>query len=244
MTGTTAQASAPATAQSASASSTASTPDPTTVLTGDASTAKPADGTQPAAAAATAKAGEAKTGDDGKGGEPSKTKAPETYKFEFSDPTVKVDDATLAAFTPVLQKHNVTQEQAQELANVLAVQNKAQTDAYTKKLEDETFATEQAGLMLAAQRDKWAAALKSDKDIGGTNYETNVKAMQRAIARFGDPALKTLLEQTGLGNHPALARFCLKAGLTISEDKVLDGGNSGGGSRKSNEEVFYGGQSA
>lgn len=244
MTGSTAQPSGNAPASTASAgSSSSSTPEPTTVLTGDASTVKPDEAAAAAAAtaaAAAAKAAEGKTGDEGKDGDAGKAKAPETYKFEFADPAVTVDQATLDAFTPVLKKHNVTQEQAQELANVMATQQQAATEAYTKKLEDPAFATEQAGLVLASHRDKWAAALKSDKDIGGANYDKNVKAMQRAIARFGDPELKTLLEQTGLGNHPALARAFLKAGLTISEDNPVPGAGSGAGGRKSNEDVFYG----
>lgn len=225
----------------------ASAPDQSTVL-GTETPAKPDDGKGGAAAAAGASAdgkpaGDGKTGDDGKAA--AAGKAPDTYKFEFKDPAVQVDQATLEAFSPVLKKHGVTQEQAQEMADVLATQQKAATDAFTKQLgEDETFAVEQVGNMLAQQRDKWAGALKSDKDIGGQNYETNVKAMQRAIARFGSPELKQLLNGTGLGNHPALAKFCLQVGLKISEDAVVPAGGGGGGARKSNEDVFYGDKSA
>lgn len=246
MTGSTAQPTAQAPAQSGGdGSSTASaTEKPTTVLGGDPAT-KPDDGkggAAAAAAAATAKPGEQKpAGDDGKGA--AAAKAPDKYEFKFEDPAVQVDTATLDAFSPVLKKHNVTQEQAQELANVLATQQKAQTEAFTKQLEDETFAVEQVGHMFAQQRDKWAAALKADKDIGGKNYDTNVKSMQRALARFGSPELKQLLENTGLGNHPALAKFCLQVGQKISEDTVIPAGGGGGG-RKSTEDVLYGDKSA
>jgi hypothetical protein len=34
-----------------------------------------------------------------------------------------------------------------------------------------------------------------------------------------------MLNQTGLGNHPEVVRFCAKAGRAVSEDKVVTGGN-------------------
>lgn len=185
--------------------------------------------------------GDAKPGEGGKPPE-SAAKAPDKYEFKFADGVV-VDTVALEAYTPAMRDLNLTQEQAQKLANVYAEQTAKQAEAFAKQLEDPAFALQQASLALSAQRDKWAAAVKSDKDLGGTNLDANMQVMQRAIARFGSPELKQLLNATGLGNHPELARFCLKVGQAISEDNP-SAGQAGGGARKTNEDVFYPPQSA
>ncbi|HXH24036.1 MAG TPA: hypothetical protein VNI78_02230 [Vicinamibacterales bacterium] len=242
MTGTTATPSGQAPSQPASTQSSASAPDPSTVLGGGdpAASAKPNGESGNPADQSVAKEGDQKPGE--KDGKTVESKAPEKYDFKFADGVV-VDTAALEAFTPILRESNLTQEQAQKLADVYAAQIERQNTEFAKKLESEEFAVETAASMLAPHRDKWAETLKNDKEIGGKNFEANVQAMQKAIARFGSPALKQLLNVTGLGNHPELARFCLKVGQAISEDNPLPANNTGGG-RKANEDVFYGGASA
>jgi hypothetical protein len=173
---------------------------------------------------------------------PVVTGAPEKYEFKFA-PDVVVDTAALEAFTPVLKGLNLTQDQAQQLVDIYAAQTQAQSTAFGAKLQDPAFAVEQAGLMLANHRDTWASAIKADKDIGGANFDANVQTAQRALARFGSPELKGLLETTGLGNHPALVRAFVQIGKQIRED-TPDYGSLNGGARKSNAEVFYGGNPA
>ena len=71
-----------------------------------------------------------------------------------------------------------------------------------------------------AQQKAWEAELRADKDMGGQAFEANVSVARRAIERFGSPALKQLLNDTGLGNHPELARFALRVGRALAEDSV------------------------
>lgn len=219
---------------------TSAAPEPKTLLGGD-----------PAAAPATpagAKPAEKPTPSDPKAGDPGKpaekpadkssTTAPEAYTFQFADGVI-VDQAALQSFTPVMRELGLTQEQGQKLVDVYATQIDTQNKAFEAKLGDEKFALEQTALMLSGQRDKWAETVKSDKEIGGKHFDANVQVMQKAIGRFGSPGLKTLLETTGLGNHPELVRFCLKVGHAISEDNPNPGHTANGG-RKSDESVFYG----
>lgn len=236
-----------ATAQPAAGGAASAGETSTTVLGGEAAAAsttpqgeaaaKPA-----AAAAAGAKPGEVKPGE--KPGEATPAaKAPETYA-EFKVPQgMTVDKAMVEAYSPVMRELNLTQDQAQKLVDVFATQQQAQTQTFEKQLEDESFAMGQAGELLGGHREKWAEALKADKEIGGANFEANTKVAQRAIARFGSSALKQALNATGLGNHPEFVRFCLKVGQRISEDTPLPG-SAGGSGRKASEDVFYGGQSA
>jgi hypothetical protein len=214
----------------------------TTVLGGDpAAAAKPGDSGQPAAKADgdAAKPGEAKAPEAAKPG----AKAPATYEFKMPE-GVELDTKALEAFTPALREIDLPQDQAQKLVDVFAKVRMDEATAFTEQLKDEKFALTQVGNVLAQSTETWAAALKTDPEIGGKNYDTNVKTAQRAMARFGSPELKTLLNQTGLGNHPALLRAFLKVGHLVTEDTTDLGAGGAPASRKPAEDVFYGGSKA
>jgi len=202
------------------------TPPPATSLVGGDPAAKPAEApaSKPAEAAKPAEG------------------VPEKYEFKFGEGVV-VDNVALEAFSPVLRELGLPQDKAQKLVDIYAAQTQRQASDFAKQLGDPAFALTQASSMLASHAPKWADAVKSDKEIGGQAFEANVQTMQRAMARFGTPELKTLLNQTGLGNHPELARLFFKVGTLIREDSPQYGGG-GSGARKTNAEVFYGGKSA
>ena len=42
--------------------------------------------------------------------------------------------------------------------------------------------------------------------------------------KFGTPALRAFLNETGVGNHKELVNFMIKIGNSISEDAIADGG--------------------
>lgn len=150
---------------------------------------------------------------------------------------ITVDKAALEGFTPVLKGLNLTQESAQQLVTAYATEQQRQATEFGKQLQNPEFAVQQAGLMLNAQRDAWAAAVKADKDIGGANFQANIESAQRALARFGGDELKSLLNSTGLGNHPALVKMFVAVGKQIREDNPEYGASTTG--RKSTAEVFY-----
>jgi hypothetical protein len=207
------------------------------------------DGQQQQQQAAPAVDDKTKTGDEGKtpegevkaGDDKSKqeAKAPESYA-EFKMPEgIQLDAKLLEGATPVLKELKLDQAGAQKLVDVFANHQVAQAKEYGEKLKDEGFALSQVGAVLSHQRESWGKALKSDTEIGGKDFDKNVQVAQRAIARFGSPALKEALDATGLGNHPEFVRFCLKVGHTVSEDNTVLAG-AASGSRKSSGEVFYG----
>ena len=74
-----------------------------------------------------------------------------------------------------------------------------------------------------AQLKSWENAAKADTEIGGDDYEANVAVAVKAIEAFGSQELKNVLNQSGLGNHPALIRFAVKAGQQLREAPVLKG---------------------
>ncbi len=216
-----------------------------TALGGD--SAKPGDAAKPADGAAAAKPaeGDAKPADgakapDDKAAKPGDAKAPEKYAdFKMPD-GIAMDAKAVEAFSPILRELNLNQDQAQKLVDVYAKNIADASTAYFEQLKDDKFALEQVGQTLGHQRSTWSAALKADAEIGGKDFDKNLQRAQRAIARFGSPALKQLLNVTGLGNHPEFVRFALKAGHMVQEDGTALGAPTGASGKKSTADVFYG----
>ena len=167
--------------------------------------------------------GKAKGGEGGNTeadkGEGDKAKAegpPEKYEFTMPD-GVELDAKLVEQFDPVLRDLKLTNEQANKLAGVLATARAA--DA---KAAEEAFAEQVAG---------WAKQAQDDKELGGAAFDENVRSAQKAIAAFASPELKTLLDSTGLGNHPELLKFCMRIGKAIGEDTHNGTASAGGGQR-------------
>lgn len=157
-------------------------------------------------------------GDEGKPDGP-----PERYEFTMPD-GVELDAKLVEQFDPVLRDLKLTNEQANKLAGVLASARAA--DA---KAAEEAFAEQVAG---------WAKQAQDDKEIGGTAFGENVKVAQKAIAAFASPELKTLLDSTGLGNHPELLKFCMRIGKAIGEDTHNGTASAGGGQRSLADRLY------
>ena len=179
------------------AAATVLTPGATTEATTTTETKTPEQLQQEAdAAAATQKDGE---------GKPSG--APEAYT-DFTLPEgISMDADTLDAFKGLAKELNIPQEAAQKLVDL-------QTKLATKQAEDLQSA-------VVAQSQKWAAEVRNDPELGGENYDKSVASAIKVIQAFGDPALTELLNDSGLGNNPALFRFCHRISAAISEDKFV-----------------------
>lgn len=151
--------------------------------------------------------------------------APEKYEFTAGE-GVELDAEALKDFEPVARELNLTNEQAQKLVDaystkILPLVQKQQAEAWQKQTEG------------------WAEAVKADKEIGGANLTSSISSAQRALEIFGDADLKQYLNETGLGNHPALVKAFVKVGKAMSEDNMITGKESG---QRSAAEVLYGKQ--
>jgi hypothetical protein len=150
-----------------------------------------------AAAQATVDAAD-KTGTD------DKDVAPDTYA-DFTVPEgITLDEATLAEATPLFKELGLTQEQAQKLVDFQAKQVQAgsqkQSETFNQLMKD------------------WTTQSENDKEFGGDKYQENVKVALNAINKFGNPELKQLMEDHGIGNNPEMIRFMWKVGKTLKED--------------------------
>lgn len=169
------------------------------------------------------KDGKGDGGKDGKDG--GKAGAPESYA-DFNLPEgIQVDAAGIESFKGVAKELNLSQEQAQKLVDVQV--SMAEKEAEANRAEFE----------------KTTSAWKSETEkVLGPNFKEELAFAGKAIAKFGGPnngeALRKVLNEMRVGDHPEMAQFMVRVGKEISEDKMLDGKGSGG-AKKSDGKLFY-----
>lgn len=75
----------------------------------------------------------------------------------------------------------------------------------------------------ATQVAAWADELKSDKEFGGSGYDGNIALAVKGVEAVGSPALRQLLDETGLGNHPDMVRAFRKVGQLVADAPFATG---------------------
>lgn len=149
---------------------------------------------------------------DGEGNKKPEQKAPEKYE-DFALPEgTELDTELMGEFTSIAKELELTQEQAQKLAEL------GGKIALKAGGPGEEAIIEQA-------KQTWGRETLADKEIGGDMLAENLSVAKKTLDTFGTPALKELLNKSGMGNHPEVIRLFLKVGKQISDDKVLVSGN-------------------
>lgn len=124
------------------------------------------------------------------------------YKFELPE-GVELDPELGAEFQAFAESKKLSKE---EVAGLLALREKE-----TQKQRD----------AFVAEQEKWVADIKADKEIGGDKFDENLAVAKQALATFGTPGLKDLLNSTGFGNHPEVIKAFVKIGKAVGEDKLV-----------------------
>ena len=137
--------------------------------------------------------------------------APEKYEFnaKVADAPQELDPEVLTAFGDVAKELNLPQEAAQKVLDKVAP----------------VIQAKQAKALEVAKAD-WVSNSQADEEFGGEKLNDNLEIAKTALDAFGNDALKSLLVETGFGNHPEIIRFMYRAGKAISEDSYV--GNSEG----------------
>ena len=137
--------------------------------------------------------------------------APETYEFntKITDESAELDPEVVTAFGEVAKELDLPQDAAQKVLDKVAP----------------VIQAKQAKVLEQVKLD-WANDSQADKEFGGENLAENLNVAKTALDAFGSDSLKSLLHETGFGNHPEIIRFMYKAGKAISEDSYV--GNSEG----------------
>lgn len=198
----------------------------TTLLTGDATQEGDAKAAPEGEAGKTdTKAADDDAGKDGddkagdKAGGDDADNPVEYTAFELPE-GIELDEQALGRFTPIAKELKLDQQGAQKLVSLYAEMQAEQAKAF------------------ADQVAQWGEEAKNDKDIGGAKFDQSLKVAASGLQAFGSPELTALLNDTGLGNHPEVIRFCHRVGMALQEDKTLAPG-SGAGAKVSAGQVLF-----
>lgn len=159
-----------------------------------------------------------KAAEPAKSGEPAGEKkdapagAPEKYEFKAHEGR-EFDPEIIGTFSDVARELNLTQDAAQKVLDRMGPKMAERQAAYAESL-----------------RTQWAEKARGDKEIGGDKLDANLAVAKKALDAFGNQELRTLLNESGLGNHPEVIRLLYKAGRAISEDGYV--GSSAGAARQ------------
>lgn len=173
--------------------------------------APPADASAaPADAAApeqTGTEGEQKT-DDSTAEQKPADGAPEAYEAFTAPEGVVLADSVLEVAQQAFKDANLSQEKAQSLIDKL-------TPAIAQAQQEALDAA------IQSQITEWVAAAKADEQIGGDKLAPALANANRVVDTFGPPELRDLLITSGLGNHPAIIKFCDTIFSKISPDTFV-----------------------
>ena len=131
--------------------------------------------------------------------------APDAYDFKAPEGQT-FDEAIVKSYADVAKELDLPQDKAQKMLETMA-------PAIAKRQAEQFEAT----------KTQWAEDAKVDKEFGGDKLQENLSVALKARDAFATPELRTLLDETGLGNHPEVIRFFYRAGKAISEDSFAAG---------------------
>lgn len=178
-------------------------------------TGTPEAGTQPTTNEAPAAAAVAPEGGQPQGQQPAVEPAaeglpqgaPENYEFELPE-GYELNQEVSEEFTAYARELNLPQDKAQAAVSMGV---KLLENAQAKQAE-----------AYAQQISAWRNEVTNDKEIGGPALAENLSYAAKVLDTYA-PDLRAVLDETGLGNHPAFVKAFVKIGKAISEDRLVGG---------------------
>jgi len=155
-------------------------------------------------------------------GETDGAEASTDYTLELGD-NARLVEADVSSITEFAKSNNLSAEQAQAVLYRMDSLIGSYVDNANEQWRQETLS--------------WQDDVRKDEELGGENFKASVMNAQAALHRFGSPALKEALNETGFGNHPELVRLLSRIGKAMEEDAILRGGSQA--ASKTPEEILY-----
>lgn len=201
---------------------------------------KAPEGEKPAESAEAPKADGEQKVTEGQSDEPAPLPSYEPFTLPEN---VKLDDARLGDFTKILGEFETTTKadhaEVQKFGqNAVDFHIAEVTKAVTNV--EKTYQT-----LWEKQKTDWRDQLMKDPEIGGNRFQTTVDAALKFIRTHGgneeqQASFRTLMDTSGLGNHPAMVRLLANAGVAMSEGKPLAASIPAPNAPKSKVEAMYG----
>ena len=171
---------------------------------------KPVEGFLTGEAAPETKDGEASSQTETKDEKPAPA-APEKYELKMPE-GITLDEAAWAEFEPLAREANLTNEAAQKVVDL-----KIKLDQIQATKMQEAWTNQQS---------EWMAAIKTDPELGGQQFDATRVAAQSVLAKYGTPDLNKFLEVTGFTNNPEVVRVFARIGKAMAEDKFTSVGGA------------------
>ncbi|WP_238919393.1 protease [Achromobacter xylosoxidans] len=143
----------------------------------------------------------------------AKEGAPEQYEDFQAPEGVQLDAELTGDLKSIAKELNLSQKDAQRVADL--------GPKLMQKWQD------QQAQAISQLREEWASTAKADKEYGGDALAENLAVAKQALDTFGTPELRSLLNESGTGNHPELIRFMVRVGKAISSDTFVAGDRGG-----------------
>ena len=156
---------------------------------------------------------------------PAPEGAPEAYAAFTAPEGTKLDPEAIKNIAPIFKELNLSQAQAQKLV-----------DTYGKELS-RTIGDPVA--RMTEQKNAWESQTLADSEIKSAGTTAVKAAIFKAFDAVGDQTLtnefKQVMNETGLGSHPAVVRMLWKIGQLVGEPGHIAGaGPSPAGQRAPN----------
>ena len=141
--------------------------------------------------------------------------APNVYEPFNVPENIHVEPGLHDRFVGMAQSLNLSQRGAQHLIDAHLSALDCQNHAH----QDHHYRT----------RENWRSECQCDTEIGGPQMAANLARAREVMRTFGSPALRELLDESGLGDHPEVVRFFVRIGKAVGEGNYVAG--SGGVSK-------------
>lgn len=123
-------------------------------------------------------------------------------KYDFKPPEgMEFDEETINLYADAAKEAGLSQEKADIILGKIAPHLAQQQIKAVEKASAE-----------------WEQASRADPEFGGDKLNENLSVAAKAIEQFATPELKTLLNESRLGNNPEVIRLFYRVGKAISED--------------------------
>lgn len=144
--------------------------------------------------------------------------AADPAKDPAADPDKPADPAPIELKLP--DGYTLDEELGNQFKEFCASKNMSSEDAQAL-LDLQLKLREKESQAYQAEQASWVEKVKTDKEIGGASFDTNLAVAKQALDAFGTPELKGLLKSTGFGNHPEVIRAFVKIGKATGQDQVI-----------------------
>jgi hypothetical protein len=120
-----------------------------------------------------------------------------------------VDEASMTSYLEFAKTQGLNKDQAQGALDLYA----QQITQLGSAMEAEWNATQT----------QWQEQCRALPDIGGDKLDASLAEVARVIDRYGSQDLRTALDVTGAGNHPAVVQFLHKIAKAVNEAPPVSG---------------------